>query len=674
MYFRFWGIFWIDGRSKSSIAKGFAAIARRSGHQDESLEGAISWLQNISHSWLLIIDNADNQDLDLTQYFPAGTNGSILITTRLTESAKLQTVGMDHYENLDQETAVELLFKACDIGLSSRSEHEDHARATVELLGCHALAIIQAGAAISQDLCKFEEYKDIFLTRRQELLQYSPKQARSEYGGVYATFEVTAKYLEDCVCDDRTAEDALELLSFYAFMHFSDFPEIAFEEAWKNSLDGELVSSDLLPDGEEDISSLAPWHVSHLPSFMNGNRHDVNLDKLRLRKARSLLVSLSLVTFDSARGMTRMHPVSHFWSRDRLQKTESSTHARLSAFAVLSLSIREPYILDPSSYSKQLQSHIESIAQSLKDWDNPTCNFSLQQSVYRLSWVMYWLSCPLALFELLGLIPIRSDESWLRTESGQRIHQLQGMYMCQYGDANKAVPILENLVKVRLETLATEDPKLLDSQHELAKAYLEIEDTTNAITLFEQISHTENETLSPEDPNRLSSQNQLASAYLNNSETTKAITLLEEVVNIRAKTHRAEDPNRLASQHELARAYQNVNETDKAIDLLESVVEIRARTLRPEHHNRLASQHELALAYLDKSETDKAIALLESVVEIRARTLRPEHQDRLTSQHELGRAYLAKGETDKAIALLESVVEIQARTIRPDQQERLESN
>ena len=671
MLIRFWGIFWVDGRSKGSITDGFAGIAQKCGHQDESLEGVMMWLQTSPHTWLLILDNADNKDLDMGQFLPAGIHGSILITTRLTECAKLQNVGKDHYERLDEETAIDLLLKACDIENSAREEHENHAREIVEILGCHALAVIQAGAAISQGLCNLEKYNYIFRFHRQDLLECFPEQARSEYGGVYATFEVTAKYLEDR--DDQTAKDALGLLNFYAFMHFSDFPEVAFEEAWKNSMYEHIVSSDKLPDGEENIQKLAPWHVEHLPTFMQKSRHDNNLDKLRLDKARSLLTSLSLVTFDSAREMTHMHPVSHFWARDRLRRPELWRNAILTGTALLSLSIEDSYAEDPSPLSIQLQSHIESIAHSLNEWDNSPCEFHLQQSIYRLGLVLYRLGYDSTLIEFLRMLPIKEDVVWLTTENGDAIQWLHGACLLAYGDAEGAVVVREQLNKGRTETLKAENPKVLLSQQQLASAYLAINDTTKAIPMLEKICRTQNELLSSDDQARLASLHELASAYLRIEETTKAIKILKEVVEIRAKMLRPEHPNLLVSQHELGRAYLAANETDKAIALLEKVEKIKQRTMRPEHTDRLKSQHELARAYLEVNETDKAIALLEEVVKIRQRTMRPEHTDRLLSQHELARAYLDANETDKAISILEEVVEIRAGTLREGHPDRVTS-
>ena len=653
MCFRFWGIFWIDARSKSSITSGFVNLARMCGHNDESLEGAIMWLQNTSHSWLLILDNADNKDLDLARFLPAGRYGSILITTRLIECGKHQTVGKDAYESLNQGTAIELLLKACGIDSSSRSAEEDNARAVAELLGYHALAIIQAGAAISEGYCNLGEYKDFFLDQRQTLLECFPGQAGSEYGGVYATFEVTVTYLE--ARDDQIAKDALQLLNFYAFMHFTEFPEAAFEEAWKNSSDEDVVSSSLWPDGSENIQNLAPWHVSHLPTFMRQNPHNIDLNKVCLRQARSLLASFSLVTFDSARGSTRMHPVSHFWSRDRLHKPEESMNAGLNGLSVLSLSIKYPYDVDINAMATQLQPHIESIAHSLKEWGHHKRSFYFQQSVFRLGYVMYHSSLDSALFEMLQMIPIQTDEAWIRTDNGQRIQLLHGRYMLDSGDTNKAITLLEQLNEARLQTLAPDDSNVLFSQHNLAIAYLMIGDVAKAIKLLERIVQTRNETLGSEHPDLLASQYELAKAYLRIDETIKAIALLESVMEIRTKTLRPEHSNLLTSQHELAHAYLKIDETVKAIALLKEVVEIRTRTLRPEHSNLLTSQHELARAYLRIGEAAKAIALFEEVVEIQARTLRADHPNRVRFIYLLAQCHYYARKYERALQLAKSI-------------------
>ena len=61
------------------------------GRRQKSCTCATSVLENTSQSWLLIFDNADYTDMDLSRYFPKGEKGNRLITTRLIESTMLQT-------------------------------------------------------------------------------------------------------------------------------------------------------------------------------------------------------------------------------------------------------------------------------------------------------------------------------------------------------------------------------------------------------------------------------------------------------------------------------------------------------------------------------------------------------------------------------------------------------
>lgn len=98
-------------------------IAEKCDLHDKSFKGARSWLQETSHSWLLILDNADDREIDYAMYLPAASKGYVVITSRVEECATLQTAGKDHYERLGKETAVELLLKTCGIDSSLYNTH-----------------------------------------------------------------------------------------------------------------------------------------------------------------------------------------------------------------------------------------------------------------------------------------------------------------------------------------------------------------------------------------------------------------------------------------------------------------------------------------------------------------------------------------------------------------------
>lgn len=640
-------------------------VAEKCDLYDKSFQGAKSWLQETSHSWLLILDNADDPTFDYSLYLPTAWKGHILITSRVPKCANLQTAGKGHYERLSEETAIELLFKASKIDLSMYSTHDTDARNIVDLLGCHALAIVLAGAFISQGISDLGDYAKTFQKQRQRILDISPDLERPRYGNVYATFEVSATYLKDLSGrGNQIATDALELLNCYAFMTFANFPEKAFEEAWRNS---KILCGDVQPGAEEEIYDLSPWHKSHLPNFM---RQDLfgDLDMISLRNAQSLLASLSIIVLDVPAHTTSMHPVTHMWARDRLEMEENSTNTWLGALAVLCCSIEDPYEQEASWL--QLQPHIELIKRPSPGDYLHSNQFHLHQSLYRLSWVLHLLRADKAVIEMLQACFIEADQSWTKFTYGASIEHLYGRCLLNCEDVKEATKTLEHLVNDR-ENLAEDHPDRLDSQHTLAMAYQDNGQIDKAIELLEHVVKIR-EKLVEDHCDRLAAERALALAYQTNNQIDKAIELLEHVFKIEEKL--AKDyPSRLASQHALAMAYRENGQVDEAVKLLECVVKIKREKMAKDHPSRLASEHELALTYRANGQIDETVKLLEHVVKIRKEKLAEDHPDRLASLHVLATTYGENGQIDRAIELLEHIVKIRNEKLVEDHPNRLGS-
>ncbi|KAF4457801.1 kinesin light chain [Fusarium austroafricanum] len=133
------------------------------------------------------------------------------------------------------------------------------------------------------------------------------------------------------------------------------------------------------------------------------------------------------------------------------------------------------------------------------------------------------------------------------------------------------------------------------------------------------------------DHNRLESEHELASAYLNDRRIEGAIEILEHVVAVRKETLDEKDQDRLASEHELASAYLNNRRIEGAIEILEHVVAVRKETLDEKDHDRLASEHELASAYLNNQQIEEAIEILEHVVAVKSEILAQDNSSRQLS-------------------------------------------
>ena len=630
-------------------------IAEACDVRDKSLEGARLWLQETHHSWLLVLDNADDPNLDYAFYLPAASKGHVLITSRVPETADVQTAGMDFYESLSETTAVELLLKASKIDLNVYSTQLADARKIVNLLGCHALAIVQAGASINQGICGLEEYAEIFKSQRERLLRVHPGMAKSQYGDVYATFEVSATYLHSR--SDQTAKDALKLLSFYAFLNFTNFFETTFEEAWLTSRD---IPRDLQLGVDVQLTALSHWHVRHLPSFM---RQDPSgqLDKLSFRHARSLLASLSIVVVDLPKRMTRMHPVTHMWARDRLHNQKNLTEAWLGTLAVLCLSIRTPY--EKRVSWAQLQPHIESITDFIPGECLHHATIELHQCFYRLSYVLHEIRADKSLIEMLQKCFIHDDKWW--TGFGRYFQHLYGSSLIDYGDFEKAKQWLEQVVKTRESTSDPAEPSLLGCKHELARAYLANGDPHKAKNQFEELVRIDESLLTSDHPARLASEHELGAVYLVLKENDKAKDLLEHVVDIQKSLYQ-EHPNRLASEHKLAGIYLACKENERARDLLEQVVRVREMSLSPEHTDRLDSERDLARVYLNLGYIAKAKNMLEKVVKKQAEILKPDHPLHLATKYTLARAYIASGERIMAQTQLEEIVQITGKLLGPE--------
>jgi hypothetical protein len=77
----YWGVFWIDASNEENVESGFASVGQQVG-KGANFAAGMHWLLRCTKPWLLILDNADDPEMDISRYFPARGNGHILITTR----------------------------------------------------------------------------------------------------------------------------------------------------------------------------------------------------------------------------------------------------------------------------------------------------------------------------------------------------------------------------------------------------------------------------------------------------------------------------------------------------------------------------------------------------------------------------------------------------------------
>ncbi|MCJ1255882.1 Kinesin light chain 3 [Lignoscripta atroalba] len=567
---KFWGIFWIDASSNKTVEQGYEDVGQTCG-LEKDVKIVQRWLSNSKDPWLLIFDNADDPGLDVSQYFPAGNRGTILLTTRNPECMVHATVGSFEFGQMVFEEAVTLLVKTAAIENLSREASQRLAKPIVETLGCLALAIVQAGAVIRQKLCTMEEYCDIYSRQRRQLLSHQPVQASSDYRfTVYTTWEVSVNMIKGL--SNEAAKNAIELLQFFSFLHFDGIPKVILEKAWTNM----------------QMRQSSEWTQAHQLRLLCNNRSE-NLEPFLIWKAVTLLSSFSLISIDGMNNRISMHPLVHVWARDQMIETELM-HSWTVAASTLAISISWEFQSDDYTFRRLLLPHVNS------------CLKCHQRDVF---------TTDDGLEEMLNIV---DKFALVYSESGQ---------------TQEAVKLSEQVLKVRKRILGDEHPDTLKSMNNLACSYSDLGQRQEALKLSEQVLKVSKRILGDEHPDTLTSMNNLANSYSDLGQRQDALKLREQVLKVRKRILGDEHPDTLTSMNNLAISYSDLGQRQDALKLREQVLKVRKRILGDEHPDTLTSMNNLANSYSDLDQRQEALRLREQVLEVSKRVLGDEHPDTL---------------------------------------------
>ena len=308
-------MFWLDGSSEQTINQGLQKIADLCKLKQDASQ-ILRWLSVAEDPWLLIIDNADDQYLDISEYFPPGNRGTVLITTRNRQCKTHNTIGSFEFDRMPRDDAITLLLKCAAIESSETNRHL--AEPVAQTLGFLALALAQAGAYIRQGLCRLEEYREEYSRQREELLKYRSVQTQHEYEyTVYTTWEISFAAIQQM--ESQTSRDALLLLHVFSFWHFEGITEDIFKDSWINFRERGWL---------EELSKLRErgWleERSEMSTFIPWDGDSTTWNPKPFREAIAILSNFSLISVDGMKGHISLHPLVHTWAQDRLALNERS--------------------------------------------------------------------------------------------------------------------------------------------------------------------------------------------------------------------------------------------------------------------------------------------------------------------------------------------------------------
>lgn len=107
---RYWGVFWIDASSESNTNSSLIILSHQAGKGGEP-GAAIEWLSQTYEPWLLVLDNANDPKMNISNFLPTAGNGHVLITTRNPGAQIHGTIESFQFKGMDPEEAITLLLR-----------------------------------------------------------------------------------------------------------------------------------------------------------------------------------------------------------------------------------------------------------------------------------------------------------------------------------------------------------------------------------------------------------------------------------------------------------------------------------------------------------------------------------------------------------------------------------
>ena len=109
----------VDASNTETIETGFKNIAATK-QTGTSSQDTLMWLASKHEEWLLFLDNADDPEINLNQFFPKCSHGNIIITTR-NHGARIHGAHSE-VSNMEELDAATLLLKSAQYETSVTNE------------------------------------------------------------------------------------------------------------------------------------------------------------------------------------------------------------------------------------------------------------------------------------------------------------------------------------------------------------------------------------------------------------------------------------------------------------------------------------------------------------------------------------------------------------------------
>ncbi|KAJ7445478.1 hypothetical protein FB451DRAFT_1376172 [Mycena latifolia] len=600
---RFPDVYFVDSSSQQTIENDLMtlALAKKVG-------------QTFQDKWLIVFNNADDINLNLGQYFPSGSHGNILVTSRNPDLGQLAQA-THKVEQMGLEEAIDLLLSAAHYDIIEVANRDVRKQ------------IVQAGAYISSS-CGLQTYLALYeqTASRMQLLHQKPPQ--SEYGwSVYATWQISY---------DNLSSQGRDLLQLFSFIHHDGISEDIFQQA---------TLYQITPDGPTEADLWEP--LGFLAKFLDSTGS--KWDSLKFIAVINELTRFSLIDFEAASGdiTFSIHPLVHEWCR-AIVKVDAPTELCMHKLIGMSLASRE----DDFRFQHQMFPHLDALLfktglnlsrqpNILDDSFAPECLWVYYEEGRWSDGVRLWESM------LHTLVSQLDEEQTLNIQGHLAVMYANSGAVCQAAELEKMV-----LTRSR-ELLGKDHPDTLTSMGNLALWYSQMGQVHEAAELEKVVLNKHRELLGEDHPDTLTAMGNLANRYAEMEQVHEAVELAKVVLKKRRELLGKNHPHTLSTIGNLAIMYSPMGQLSKARELEKVVLNKKRELLGEEHLDTLQMMGNLAVRYSQIGQFQQAAELQKMVLTKQREILGKDHPETLWNLANLGLTYFRMGHLTDAHELQE---------------------
>ena len=579
-------VLWSRAGTPEELATDFVAIAQllnlpENNAQDQSLviNAVKRWLET-NNGWLLILDNVDTLAM-VRDYFPVGTSGHVLLTTRAQSMSGLaRKVEID---KLELEDGVLFLLRragiiAQDAPLDNVSEADQTtARAIVQAMDGIPLALDQAGAYIEETECGLSSYLMLYRKQRAKLLTLRGGFVPGHPEAVTTTWSLAFANVE------RANPAAVELLRLCTFLAPDAIPE------------------EILTEGMPDLGpALQP----------------VAADPFELNLAIGELLKYSLLRRNPKAQTLSIHQLVQVVLRDEMDEDTQRLWAERSVKAVNRAFPDVAFEAWPCC--ERLLPHAQACAGLIEQW-----NFAFPEAARLLSQAGSYLTARAQYLEAESLYQralhiFEQAHGPHHPDVATSLNGLANLYREQ-GKYEQAESLYQRALHIFEQAQLPDHPDVATSLNGLADLYREQGKYAKAEPLYQRALHIFEQAHGLDHPDVATSLHRLADIYREQGKYEQAEPLYQRALHIFEQAHGLDHPDVAYPLNGLADLYREQGKYEQAEPLYQQALSIRQKALGPEHPNVALLLENYAALLHQMNRTGEAVQLEERAQTIRAK-------------------------------------------------------